>query len=140
MEFSFSISPSNEYSGLISFRMDLLDLLAVQEILKSLLQDHSSKASILQCSAFHIVQLSHPYMQVKKQQLELDMEQQTGSKSGKGYVKAIYCHPAYLTYMQGTSCKMQVWMKQKLESRSPGEISVTSDMHMTRPLRQKAKN
>jgi len=140
LEFSFSISPSNEYSGLISFRMDLLDLLAVQEILKSLLQDHSSKASILQCSAFHIVQLSHPYMQVKKQQLELDMEQQTGSKSGKGYVKAIYCHPAYLTYMQGTSCKMQVWMKQKLESRSPGEISVTSDMHMTRPLRQKAKN
>ena len=78
LEFSFSISPSNEYSGLISFRMDLLDLLAVQEILKSLLQDHSSKASILQCSAFHIVQLSHPYMQVKKQQLELNMEQQTG--------------------------------------------------------------
>ena len=140
MEFSFSISPSNEYSGLISFRMDLLDLLAVQEILKSLLQDHSSKASILQCSAFHIVQLSHPYMQVKKQQLELNMEQQTGSKSGKGYVKAVYCHPAYLTYMQGTSCKMQVWMKQKLESRLPGEISVTSDMHMTRPLRQKTKN
>ena len=60
--YSFSISPSNEYSGLISFRMDWLDLLAVQEALKSLLQHHSSKASILQCSAFFIVQLSHPYM------------------------------------------------------------------------------
>ena len=60
--FSFSISPSNEYSGLISFMMDLLDLLAVQGTLKSLLQHHSSKASILRCSAFFIVQLSHPYM------------------------------------------------------------------------------
>ena len=60
--FSCSISPSNEYSGLISFRMDWLDLLAVQGTLKSLLQHHSSKASILQCSAFFIVQLSHPYM------------------------------------------------------------------------------
>ena len=64
--FSFSISPSNEYSGLISFRMDWLDLLAVQGILKSLLQHHSSKASILQCSAFFIVQLSHPYMNIGK--------------------------------------------------------------------------
>ena len=60
--FSFSISPSNEYSGLISFRIDWLDLLAVQRTLKSLLQHHSSKASILQCSAFFIVQLSHPYL------------------------------------------------------------------------------
>ena len=60
--FSFSISPSNEYSGLISFRMDWLDLLAVQETLRSLLQHHSSKASSLQCSAFFMVQLSHPYM------------------------------------------------------------------------------
>ena len=60
--FSFSISPSNEYSGLISFRTDWSDLLAVQETLKSLLQHHSSKASILQCSAFFLVQLSHPYM------------------------------------------------------------------------------
>ena len=60
--FSFSISPSNEYSGLISFRMDWLDLLAVQATLKSLLQHHSSKASILQCSTFFTVQLSHPYM------------------------------------------------------------------------------
>ena len=64
--FSFSISPSNEYSGLISFRMDWLDLLTVQGTLKSLLQHHSSKASILQCSAFSIVQLSHPYMTTGK--------------------------------------------------------------------------
>ena len=64
--FSFSISPSNEYSGLIFFRMDWLDLLAVQKTLKSLLQHHSSKASILRCSAFFIVQLSHPYMTTGK--------------------------------------------------------------------------
>ena len=62
-------------------------------------------------------------MQVKKQQLELDMEQQTGSKSGKEYIKAVYCHLAYLTYMQSTSCEMPGWMKHKLESRLPGEIS-----------------
>ena len=64
--FSFSISPSHEYSGLIFFRMDWLDLLAVQGTLKSLLQHHSIKASILQCSAFFIVQLSHPYMTTRK--------------------------------------------------------------------------
>ena len=64
--FSFSISPTTEYSGLISFRMDWLDVLAVQGTLKSLLQHHSSKASILQCSAFFIVQLSHPYMTTGK--------------------------------------------------------------------------
>ena len=64
--FSFNISPSNEYSGLISFRMDRLDLLAVQGTIKSLLQHHSSKASILQCSAFLSVQLSHPYMTIRK--------------------------------------------------------------------------
>ena len=64
--FSFSISPSNEYSGLISFRMDRLDLLAVQGTLKSLLQHHSSKASIFPCSAFFMVQLSHPYMTTGK--------------------------------------------------------------------------
>ena len=64
--FSFSISPSNEYSGLIYFRMDWLDVLAVQGMLKNLLQHHSSKASILQCSAFFIVQLSHPYMATGK--------------------------------------------------------------------------
>ena len=78
-------------------------------------------------------------MQVKKQQLELDMEQQTGSKSGKEYVKVVYCHPAYLTYMQSTSCEKPGWMKQKLESRLPGEISITSDTQMTLPLWQKAK-
>ena len=67
-------------------------------------------------------------MQVKKQQLEADMEHQTGSKLGKEYVKAVYCHPAYLTYMQSTSCEMLGWMKHKLKSRLPGEISITSDM------------
>ena len=78
--------------------------------------------------------------QVRKQQLELDMEQQTGSKLGKEYVKAVYCHPAYLTYLQSTSCKMPGWMKNKLESRFLGEISITSDMQMTPPLWQKVKN
>ena len=78
-------------------------------------------------------------MQVKKQQLELDMEQQTGSKTGKEYIKAVYCHPAYLTYMQSTSCEMPGWINHKLESRLLGEISITSDMHMTPPLWQKAK-
>ena len=62
-------------------------------------------------------------MQVEKQQLESDMEQQTGSKLGKEYVKAVYCHPAYLTYMQSTSCQMPGWMKHRLESRLPGEIN-----------------
>ena len=73
-------------------------------------------------------------MQVKKQQLEPDMEQKTGSKLGKEYVKAVYCHPAYLTYMQSTLCEMLDWMKHKLESRLKGEISITSDMQMTPPL------
>ena len=71
------------------------------------------------------------YMQVKKQQLGLDMEQQTGSKLGKEYVKAVYCHPAYLTYMKSTSFEMPGWMKHKLESRLLGEISITSDSQMT---------
>ena len=74
-----------------------------------------------------------------KQQIELDMEQQTGSKLGKEYVKAVYCHPAYLTSMQSTLCKMPGWMKHKLESRLLGETSITSDMQMTLPLWQKAK-
>ena len=73
-------------------------------------------------------------MQVKKQQLELDMEQQTGSKLGKEYVKTVYCHPAYLTYMQSTSYEMPGWMKHKLESRLLGEISITSDTQMTPAL------
>ena len=78
-------------------------------------------------------------MQVRKQQLELDMEQQTGSKSGKEYIKAVYCHRAYLAYIQRTSCEMPGRMKHKLESRLPGEISITSDMQMTPSLWQKAK-
>ena len=69
-------------------------------------------------------------MQVKKQQLELDMKQQTGSKLGKEYIKAVYCHPAYLNFMQSTSCKNVGWINHKLESRLPGEISATSDMQM----------
>ena len=76
-------------------------------------------------------------MQVKKQQLELDMEEQTGSKSGKVYVKAVYCHPAYLTYVQRTSWETLGWKKHKLESRLPGEISITSDMQMTPPYGRK---
>ena len=79
-------------------------------------------------------------MQVRKQKLELDMEKQTGSKLGKEYVKAIYFHPAYLTYMQSTSYKMPGWMKHKLVSRFPGEISTTSDLQqMTLTLLQKEK-
>ena len=78
-------------------------------------------------------------MQVRKQQLELDMEQQNDSKLGKEYVKTIYCHPAYLTYVQSTSCEMLGWMKQKMVSRLQGEVSITSDMQMTPPLWQKAR-
>ena len=70
-------------------------------------------------------------MQVKKQQLELDIEE-TGSKSGKVYVKAVYCHPAYLTYMQNTSCEMLGWVEEKLELL--GEISITSAMQIVPPL------
>ena len=72
-------------------------------------------------------------MQVEKQQLELDMEQQTGSKLGKEYVKPVYCHCVYLIHMQSTSCEMLGWMKLKLESRLPEEILITSDMQMTPP-------
>ena len=73
-------------------------------------------------------------MHVRKQQLELAMEQQTGFKQEKKYVKAVYCHHAYLTYTQSTSRKTLDWKKHKLESRLPGEISITSDMQMTPPL------
>ena len=73
----------------------------------------------------------------QEEQLELDMEQQTGSKLGKEYVKTVYCHPAYSTSMWSTSCKILGCMKPKLESRLPREISITSDMQMTPPLRQK---
>ena len=72
-------------------------------------------------------------MQVKKQQLEPDMEQQTGSKLGKEYIKAVYCHPDYLTSMQSSSCKMLGWMKHKPKLRWLGEIAITSDMQMTPP-------
>ena len=69
-----------------------------------------------------------------QEETDLDMEQQTGSKLGKEYIKAVYCHPAYLTYMQSTSCEMLDWMNHKVESRLLGEISVTSDVQMTPPL------
>ena len=78
-------------------------------------------------------------MQPKEQQLELDMEKQTASKSGKEYVKAVYCHPAYLTYMQSTSREILGWMKHRLETRLLGETSITSDMQITPPLWQKVK-
>ena len=78
-------------------------------------------------------------MQVKKPELELDMEEKTGPKLGKEYVKAVYCHPAYLTYMQSTSLETLGWRKHKLKLRLPGEISITSDMQMTPPLWQKVK-
>ena len=78
-------------------------------------------------------------MQVKKQQFKPDMEQQNGSQLGKEYVKAVYCHLAYLTYMQSISCEMPGWMKHKLELRLQGEISRTSDIQMTPPLWQKVK-
>ena len=73
-------------------------------------------------------------MQVRKQQLELDIEQQTGFKQEKEYVKAVYCHPVYLTYMQSTSWETLGWMNHKLESRLLGEISITSDIQMIPPL------
>ena len=78
-------------------------------------------------------------MQVKKQQLELDMEQLTGSKFRKEYIKAIYCHPVYLTYIQSTSCEMPGWMKHKLESKLLVEISVISDMQIHHPYGRKQR-
>ena len=78
-------------------------------------------------------------MQVRKQQLEADMEQCTDSKLGKEYVKAVYHHPVYLTYMQSTSCEMPGSMKYKQESRMPGEISITTDMQISPPLWEKVK-
>ena len=78
-------------------------------------------------------------MQVKKQHLQLNTEQETGSKLGKEYVKAVYCHPDYLTYMQSALCGMPGWMEPKLESRLSGEILITSDMQMAPPLWQKTK-
>ena len=78
-------------------------------------------------------------MQIKKEQLELDIEQWTGSKLGKEYIKGVYAHIAYLTYMQSTLCETLGWKKHKLESRLPGEISITSAMQMTTPLWQRVK-
>ena len=96
--------------------------------------DHNKLWKILQEMEYQTtLPASWEIMQVKKQQLELYMEQQTGSKLKKEYVKAVYCHPAYLTYMQCTSWETLGWMKHKLESRLPGEISITSDMQMTPP-------
>ena len=77
-------------------------------------------------------------MQAKKQPLELDMEQRTASKLGKEYVKAVYCHPAYLTYMESPSCETLGW-KHKLKSNLQGEIPTTLDMQMTQPLWHKEK-
>ena len=94
--------------------------------------DHNKPWEILKEMGIpdHLTCLLRNLYQVKKQQLELDMEQQTGSKLGKEYVKAAYCHTAYLMYMQSTSWETLGWMKHKLESRLPGEISITSDMQM----------
>ena len=78
-------------------------------------------------------------MQVKKQQLELDMEQRAGSKLGNEYIKAVFCHPAYLISMQSTLCKIPGWMNHKVESRLPGEISTASDMQMIPVKWQKVK-
>ena len=103
--------------------------------------DHSKLWKILKEMGIsdHLTCLLGNLMQVKKQQLELDMEHQTGSKLGKEYIKAVYCHPAYLTYMQNISCEMPGWMKHKLKSRLLGEISITSDIQMTPPSGQKVK-
>ena len=103
--------------------------------------DHNKLWKILQEMEIpdHLIFLLRNCMQVKKQQLEPDMEQHIGSRSGKEYIEAVYCHPAYLNSMQSTSWEMLGCMKHKLESRLPGEISITSDRQMTPPLWQKVK-
>ena len=104
--------------------------------------DHSKLWKILKKMGIpdHLTCLLKTCMQVKKQQLELYMEQRIGSKLGKEYIKAVFRHPAYLTSIQSTSCKMPGWMRHKLESRLPEEISITSDMQMIPPLWQELKN
>ena len=97
------------------------------------------KGNAKECSNYHTILFIWRASQVRKQQLELDMEQQTGSTQEKKYVKVVYCHPVYLTYMQSTSWETLDWKKHKLESRLPGEISITSDMQMSPPLWQKVK-
>ena len=103
--------------------------------------DHNKLWNILQVMGIpdHLTCPWEICMQVKKQQFKMNMEQETVSKLGKEYVKAVYCYPAYLTNMQSTSWEMLDWMKHKLGSRFPGEISITSDTQMTQPLGQKAK-
>ena len=103
--------------------------------------DHNKLWKILQDMGIphHLTCLLRNVYAGKKQQLELDMEQQTSSKLGKKYIKAIYCHTAYLSYMQSISYEMPGWMKHKLESRLLGETSITSNMQMTSPLWQKVK-
>ena len=103
--------------------------------------DHNKLCKILKEMGIpdHFTCLLRNMYAIKKQQLDPYMEQRTGSKFGKEYVKAVYCYPVYLTSMQSTSCEMLGWMKHKLESRLPGEISITSDMQMTPPLWQKGK-
>ena len=103
--------------------------------------DHNKLWKILQEMGIpdHLTCLLRNLYAGQKQQLELDIELQTGSKLEKEYVKAVYCHPAYLTYMQSTLGRMLGWVKHELESKLPGQISITSDMQMTPPLWQKVK-
>ena len=151
--FSFSISPFSEYSGLISFRMDWLDLLAVQGTLKSLLQQkHQQKhqefksinSSVL--SSLYSPTLISIHDHWKSHILEGPRRTFVGKVMSLLFnmlsrlPKAVYCHPAYLNYMKSTSCGMLGWVKHKLESRLLAEISITSDMQMTPPLRQISKN
>ena len=100
------------------------------------MENSSSDGNTRQC----YVPPEKPVCRSTSNSLELDIEQLTGSKLGKEYIKSVYCYPAYLTYMQSTSREMPGWMKHKLESRLPGEMSITSDTQMTPPLWQKAKN
>ena len=101
--------------------------------------DHKKLENSLRNGNTRSPYLTPENIQVKKQHLKLDMEKQPDSKLGKEYVKALYCYPAYLTYMQITSCKMPGWMKHKLESRLLGEISITSDTQIITLLWQKVK-
>ena len=114
---------------------------ALFSMLKPLTLDHNKLWKILQemgITEYLTCLLRNLYTGQEAGQ-ETGQEQQTGSKLGKEYIKAVYCHPAYLTSMQSTSCEMPGWMKHKLESRLPGETSITSDMQMTPPLWQKVK-
>ena len=130
--FSFSIILSKEIPGLISFRMDWLPKPLTVWITKNCGKFWKRWEYQTTWSASWEI-----CIQVRKQQLELDIEQQTGSKSEKEYVKAVHCHPASLTCMQSTSLEMLGWMKPKLESGLPGEISITSDMQMIPPYVRK---